>query len=356
MRNHRPLAVLTAAGLATSLLLSGCAGGAEPQPGSSESAAPGEQKVSIGVVFQSNVQPRWRFDAAEMEDEAKKQGYDIVVKYADGTAEKQADQIEQMVAGGINALIVNSADAEAIGALARKLREEGIKVISYDQAIKSDVDLNTSRSLIEAGQAQAQAAVEAVPSGEFGLIRGDNSRGPNAAIFDEQYQAVLAEHPDINVVYSSWTAKWDATKAQKEAEAALLKNPDIAAFIVSNDGMAAGVVQALRGANRAGEVFVTGLDAYEENLHLIYEGLQGMTIFTDVVAQSRHAVNAAAALVRGEKVEGVDETAMNGEFKAPYLNAPIIVVTKDTLCDFFEVAPQGWADPKVVFGGESPCK
>ena len=44
---------------------------------------------------------------------------------------------------------------------------------------------------------------------------------------------MLAEHPDINVVYSSWTAKWDATKAQKEAEAALLKNPDIAAFIVS---------------------------------------------------------------------------------------------------------------------------
>lgn len=353
---RRSAGSIAALALAAILPLSGCSSGKSADAGQSSPSAGGTSQVNIGVVFQSNLQPRWRHDAAAMEDEAAQKGYKLTVKYADGTAKKQTDQIEAMISQGVNVLIINAVDAQAMGVMARKARDLGIKVISYDQAIAADVDLNTSRSLRDTGTMQIQSAVAAVPKGKYALIRGDNSHGPNAAIFNEQYQAELAKHPEISVVYSIWTKDWNPTTAQDEAEAALLKNPDIDAFVVSNDGMAAGVVQALRSVNRDGKVFVTGLDAYEENLHLIYEGKQGMTVFTDIEKQARNAVNSGAALVRGEKLDGVDYSAKNGDFKAPYLNAPIISVTKNNLCDFFKIAPKGWADPKVVFGGPSPCQ
>ncbi|MCV4639308.1 substrate-binding domain-containing protein, partial [Escherichia coli] len=90
---------------------------------------------------------------------------------------------------------------------------------------------------------------------------------------------------------------WRPDEALKMAENALTQNKDnIQAFVVSNDGMAGGVVSALKNKGLAGKILVTGQDAAIEALQRIAEGTQTMTVYKPIIPLASGAVQAAIKL------------------------------------------------------------
>ena len=73
--------------------------------------------------------------------------------------------------------------------------------------------------------------------------------------------------------------------------------------MVSNDGMAGGVISALAKKNLAGKILVTGQDAGLEALQNIAEGKQTMTVYKPIIPLANAAVEAAIKLAKKEKLE-----------------------------------------------------
>ena len=117
------------------------------------------------------------------------------------------------------------------------------------------------------------------------------------------------------------------------AENALTQNNDnIKAFVVSNDGMAGGVISALEKKGLAGKIIVTGQDAQKDALQRIAEGKQAMTVYKPIVNLANAAVEAAIKLAKKETLTDA-KPFMNDNIKkeVPAILLEVTVVNKDNL-------------------------
>jgi len=354
----RPL--LAAASIAGALAVGvvGCGGDDETQnAGGSGGESAQKETYTIGVAMKTQLQRRWGFDVRAMERQAAVNGDKLIVQYANDDPATQADQVENLLSQGIDALIIVPVDDKAAAALADKARNQKVPVVSYDIAVRdTPIDFFVERDNEQAGAMQVEAAMRAVPEGKYALLRGDAAVGV-AQIMTEQWDKKLEGEDGIEVVYNQWIKNFDPGTAQSRAEDVLSRtNDDVDAFLSLNDGMATGIAQALKGRNLAGEVFVSGLDADPANLELIADGTQTMSVWTPIDDEATAAVNAARALAAGEKPEA-DATFDNGAGQIPTARIAVEEINQDNLCDFLSGGlPEGWVeDPSSIKPNGKAC-
>jgi D-xylose transport system substrate-binding protein len=142
----------------------------------------------------------------------------------------------------------------------------------------------------------------------------------------------LVDKGDIKIVADQWANDWLPVEALKITENALTKNNNqIDAVVVSNDGMAGGVVQALNEQNLAGKVLVSGQDADLAACQRIVAGTQSMTVYKPIKKLAEKAVELAIALAQKQPV--TDKTTMvnNGKKDVSSVLLEPIEVDKDNL-------------------------
>ena len=307
--------------------------------------------ITIGVAMKTHTELRWKFDEEIMRDEAAKLGVKLNFQWADNNPTTQASQFENLLSQKVNAIVIIPIDSAAAGRLIDEAHEQKVPVVSYDVPVSSaKLDFLVARDNAKVGVLQANAALEFAPKGNYVIIKGDPGNNV-AAIFGEGAEKILKSNKDINIVYDQFMANWDQKGAEAVAENQLsAHNDDIAAFVTSNDGMGQGVAQAVIGRKLAGKVFISGLDADTASLRLIGQGVQTMTVWTDLDEEDRAAIRAATALAKGQTPDLSVVTVDDG--KGPYPMHPIKVleVNKYNLCDFIaKISPKGWVSAKEVF-------
>jgi D-xylose transport system substrate-binding protein len=153
---------------------------------------------------------------------------------------------------------------------------------------------------------------------------------------------------DIKIVADNFITDWKPSEALNFAENALTQNnDDIQVFVVSNDGMAGGVIQALAKRGLAGKVLVTGQDAGLEALQNIAEGKQTMTIYKPIIPLATAAVEAAIKLANKQPLS--TQPVMNDVLKkeVPSILLEVIAVDKANLMD--TVIKDGYAKYDDVY-------
>jgi D-xylose transport system substrate-binding protein len=340
-----------AMGIAVAMLaMAGCAA-----PGG-DTGGGGDEQIVIGVAMKTQQQRRWAFDVEAMQKKADELGVKLIVQWANDDASAQSSQIENLLSQGVDALIITPVDDKAAAASVTQARAEGIPVLAYDIGIQGvPVDYFVIRDNPQVGVLQAEGALAFNPDGNYALIEGDPANDVAQAIHTAHLETLDGTSPTI--VYDQFTKNWDPTTALSEAETILSSNDDkVSAFLTANDGMATAVVQALRGRGLAGSVFVSGLDADAENLKLIDEGVQTMSVWTQIDEQGAIAVEVATKLAKGEKVDP-ETTIDNGSGEdIPARVAPVVAITKENLCDFVNnIAPEGWVTAADVFADPTSC-
>jgi len=133
---------------------------------------------------------------------------------------------------------------------------------------------------------------------------------------------------------------------------------DIQAFVVSNDGMAGGVVSALEKKGLAGKILVTGQDAALDGLQRIAQGTQTMTVYKPIVPLATQAVEAAIKLARKEPLNTIMfRNDVIGK-DVPAILLEVTVVDKDNLMT--TVIKDGYAKYEDVYKnvpeGQRPAK
>lgn len=350
--------VLAAVGIAGALAVGVAACGDDDEStGGSAAGGGGGETYTIGVAMKTQLQRRWGFDVRAMEEQAAKTGDELIVQYANDDPAAQADQVENLLSQGVDALIIVPVDDKAAGALVDQARNQKVPVVSYDIAVRdTPIDFFVERDNEQAGAMQVEAAKKAVPSGKYALLKGDAAVGV-AQIMSAQWIERLEGDSDVEVVYDQWIKNFDPATAQSRAEDVLSRNQDdVDAFLSLNDGMATGIAQALEGRNLDGKVFLSGLDADPANLELIANGTQTMTVYTPVDDEAVAAVDAARALAAGETPKS-DATFDNGAGQIPTARIAVEEINQDNLCEFVASGlPEGWVeDPSVLKPNGEPC-
>ncbi|MFZ1700624.1 MAG: D-xylose ABC transporter substrate-binding protein [Pyrinomonadaceae bacterium] len=318
------------------IVLTSCSGGTTPIANSAAESKDPNRKIRIGFAMDALKQERWQKDRDLFLARAAELGAEVILQTADGSDDAQMKQVESLLTQGIDVLVIVPHNAEVAGAMVDMAKKQDVPVISYDRLVRnSQPDLYVSFDNERVGELQARYLFDKQPTGNYILIGGAPTDN-NAALLRKGQLKVLQPAIDsgaIKVVADQWAKEWLAEEALKHTENALTQNNnDVVAVVVSNDGTAGGVIEALKSQNLAGKVLVSGQDAELAALQRILAGTQTMTVYKPISRLAPAAVEAAIALAKGEKPNAV-RTVNNGVIEVPSILIEPIPVDKQNLDD-----------------------
>nr|WP_236721731.1 substrate-binding domain-containing protein [Prescottella equi] len=213
------------------------------------------------------------------QEEADRLGVKLTVTDAGSDPSRQANDIQNAIARGVDAIVVNPVDSDAVVPSVQAANAAGIPVIALDRAPSGGLVVTTVASdNVEGGRLAARQLAELVGTGPVAVLEG--KPGTSAARdrqtgFDEE----IARHPGITVV-ASQPADFDRTKALDVMSNVLQSNPDIRGVFAANDEMALGAVKAL-GPRAGGQIKIVGFDGTPDGLAAVEAG----TVNADVAQQ-----------------------------------------------------------------------
>jgi putative multiple sugar transport system substrate-binding protein len=338
MRLGKKMGVV-AAGAALTLSLTAC-GGTGAGGGGDESAPAGDggEDVTIGVAMPTETSERWIQDGNAVKESLEEAGYKVDLQYAGDDIPTQTQQIDSMITGGADVLILAAIDGTALTSQLEAAAAANIPVISYDRLIRDseNVDFYVTFDNYQVGVAQATALLtglgltdaEGKPTGEKGPFNVELFAGSlddnNAHFFwdgamdtlkpfmDEGSIVVPSGQTDIE---QAATLRWSQETAQKRMEDLLTSTysggTELHGVLSPYDGISRGIITALQGVGmgptiKDGLPVVTGQDAEIASVKLIQDGVQQSTIFKDTRKLADQAVVAAEAYVNGEEPEAND--------------------------------------------------
>lgn len=291
-------------------------------------------KLKIGFSIEAMKGERWQTDLDSFTARAKLSGAEVISSDANGDDDLQFQQVRDMIHAGVKVLVLLPHDTNKAGRMVDAAKAANIKVISYDRlALNSDIDLYLSFDRVEIGRMQAEYLVQRAPKGNYVLIAGSPNDEGAEALHDEQMKVLRPsiDRGDIKVIADFYTKEWQPTEAYLHMLQAIESaHGDIAAVLVSNDGMATGVIQALREHNLAGKVLVSGQDADLANIICVAQGTQAMTVYKPVPIEAAMAAEQAVHLAKGEQTDA-DRTISNGQKTVPAILLKPVLVTKENI-------------------------
>lgn len=239
---------------------------------------------------------------------AEKAGLGVQAEDAQGDVSKQADQVNNLIASGVKALIVSPVDTSATQPITAAAQAAGIPLIYV--ARKPDQDL--PQNVIYVGSDERTSGV--MQAEEF--ARQLNGKG-RVVIFQGELAVntttvrtggidqVLAKYPEIEVIQKP-SANYQRQQASDIMTNILSSGEHVDGVIANNDEMAIGAILSTiaAGADPKPIVFA-GIDGTGEALHQMAEGNLDITVFHNAKGQGEKAVEAAVRMVKGEAVDPV---------------------------------------------------
>ena len=264
MRPSRPLIV---AFLIAAALLPGC-GPEEDQQAAPEQGGPGD-RPRIALIMKSLANEFFKTMEQGARDFQAGQP-DRFELTANGIPNEedvsgQVSLVEQMVAQGVDAIVIAPADSKALVGVLDRAMKEGIVVVNIDNKLDASVLAERNLRIPFVGpdnRAGARLAADYVgkqlaPGAAVAILEGIPS-----AFNGQQRKLGLDEGLEaagLNIV-TSQSANWEMSKASEIAAGILNEHADLKAILCANDSMALGAHAAVRDAGKSGKVFVTGYD------------------------------------------------------------------------------------------------
>ncbi|MFN6963088.1 MAG: substrate-binding domain-containing protein [Pyrinomonadaceae bacterium] len=333
----------------------GCAGGAANSTRTNsqdhDRGMDPNRKIKVGFSMATVKEERWQRDRDAFKEHCDKVAVECIISVADNNSDRQSNDVENLLTQGVDVLVIAPQDATQAASMVEKAKAQGVPVISYDRLINSNkIDLYISHQVPVIGRKIAEYALQHQPSGNYVMVYGGPTDN-NAHIMKKEQLAVLQPAIDkgsIKIVAEQFITDWKPELALNFMENILTReNDNIQAAIVSNDGMAGGVIQALERRGLIGKVLVTGQDAQIDALQRIAEGKQTMTIYKPIIPLASQAVEAAIKLARGEKLTttAFRNDAINADVPAILLE--VTSVDRSNLMD--TVIKDGYAKYEDVY-------
>ncbi|MCG6155181.1 sugar ABC transporter substrate-binding protein [Rubinisphaera margarita] len=246
----------------------GCAPG-ENGGNTSGSAESDSGKPRIALIMKSLANDFFSAMAkgAEEHQAAHAEEYELIVNGIKDERDlsRQVALVEEMIAAGVDAIVIAPADSKALVPALRRAQKAGIVVINIDNRLDQEVLEQEGVSIPFVGPDNKAGAKKVGDYLATKLAAGDavavlegirtSFNGTQRRLgFEEAMKAA-----DINIV-ASQSAQWEMSQANTVASSMLSEHPEIKAILAANDNMALGAVAAVQSAGLDHPVLVVGFD------------------------------------------------------------------------------------------------
>ena len=323
MLDHNRRAVLVAALILCCVSLV-CA----QAPGATQ---PAKEKIRIGWSIDDMRLERWQTDCDAFQQRARALGAEVIVTDAGGDPDKWLRQTREVLASGIQVLVLIGGDSKTEAEIATAAKARNVRVIAYEAGVTGTEDLYIVTDFSVIGRLQVSTLTDRAPTGNYVVLDGPAEQ--SGAFHGPQLEALQPFLKDgrIKLFADLNVPDWSAGEAYIKMTQVLESSHDnITAVVATNDSIAGGAIQALEEHGLAGKVLVSGQDADLSAVVRVLMGTQTMTLYKPIAPQAQAAAEAAVSLARGKPVKA------NGEFESATKHVPAIyfspvVVTKDNV-------------------------
>lgn len=263
----------------------------------------------VGIAMYTLSAPYFAAQVAAAADEAKKDGCEVSQSDGQNDMGKQIADVEDMVAKGVNLLILNPRDPEGLVAAANAATKAGVKVVVMDSSInpKAHVVTQVRSSNDQNGFLVGEWLAKKMEGKPIKMILLSGSQGNEVGrdrrlgVFKGLLEGQLVNegHAGFEVLGQGWGA-WSTDGGLKAAEDQLQAHPDANVILGENDSMVLGAIKALEAANKKGVLVLAAADGQKEALELIKDGTYGATGLNDPALVARTAVDIGVKALKGE--------------------------------------------------------
>lgn len=247
--------------------------------------------------------------------DADARGLSVQIEDAQNDVAKQLDQINNFIASGVSAIIVNPVDTSATQAMSDAAAAAGVPLVYVNRqpinvdslpdnqafVASNEVD-SSSQGFVEQCNQWAAAGKTEV---SVYVMQGELSNQAAVQRTQNYYDMMDAGKCAVKVtVIDQQTANWSRDQAQSLMTNWLSTGAPFDGILANNDEMAIGAIQAMKAAGiDMATVSVSGVDATQDALSAMQAGDLDVTVFQNAAGQGAGALDAATKLAAGETVD-----------------------------------------------------
>ena len=331
--------------------------GSQSSEPAASSGGNGDAKT-VGIAMPTQSLERWNRDGAYLDEQFKAAGYNTIVTYSDNKNEQQVNDIQNMLAQGVDLLIIAAIDGNALNTVMNDAGAAGVPVIAYDRLIMNDnASYYVSFDNYTVGKLQGEYVRDALDldnaAGPFNIefTAGDPADN-NAGYFFNGAMDVLKPYiesgklvvPSGQTEFSAVaTDQWQTDVALDRAQNVLASfysgGAKLDAWLCSNDSTSLGVAQAVTADYAGGNsVIITGQDGDVANLRNIKDGKQSMTVYKAVANEAVVTLDLAKAILDGKTADASLISASGWGFDCAY-DTESYETTPGNKCPSFLLVP-----------------
>ncbi|QPZ38154.1 ABC transporter substrate-binding protein [Paramicrobacterium chengjingii] len=296
-------------GAAASLLMGSLAGCSAADEGSGEAGG----KIAFlmpdraSTRYEEQDSPLFKKKVAELCENCE-----VLYQNADGDAAKQQQQVESMVAQGVDVIVIDAVDTTAAASSVQSAQASDIKVVTYDRPVPSvPADFYVSFDNKEIGALIAQSLIDHLADEgitEGGLLMVNGSPSDDAAMLIKEGSVEAVEDSGFDVLASYDTPDWVPQKAQDWVSGQISQfRDDVVGVVAANDGTAGGTIAAFKAAGVSDLPPVTGNDAEVAAIQRVISGDQYNTISKPISIVAEKAAEVAVGYINGDTPEADTE-------------------------------------------------
>ena len=271
-------------------------------------AAPAFAETRVAVSMTAFDNPFLTIIRNGITAEAEKLG-EVEVTFEDAQLDvaKQLSQVQNFIADGYDAIIVNPVDGDSTTAITQEAVAAGIPLV-YVNHPPGDIDALpegvsfVGSNEIDSGTMQTKA-VCALLDGKGDVLVMMGPLENHAAITRTQDIRDVIATPDCAgmKILEEQTANWSRAEAQDLMTNWLTSGMQFDAVIANNDEMAIGAILAMKAAGmNMDEVVTAGIDATPDGLAALASGDLDVTVFQNATRQGEVTLDTAVAMAKGE--------------------------------------------------------
>jgi inositol transport system substrate-binding protein len=242
-------------------------------------------------------------------------GVDLQIEDAGNDVAKQLDQINNFVASGVDAIIVNPVDTSATQAMSDAAAAGGIPLV-YVNREPINVDTLPDNQAFVASDERESGTLETKEVCRLFKEAGKTEVSVYVIMGELSNQAAQQRTQDIHDVIDAGecgvtvniidkqTSNWMRDEAQNLMTNWLSTATPFDGVIANNDESAIGAIQAIKASGMdVKPLIIGGVDATQDALQAMQAGELDVTVFQDAAGQGKGSLDAALKLAKGEAVE-----------------------------------------------------
>ena len=235
---------------------------------------------------------------------------DIQIEDAQNDVGKQLNQIQNFIASGVDAIVVNAVDTDATIAMTNAAADAGVPLVYVNREPINVDDLPDNQAFVASNEVES-GTLETFEvckllggKGKAVVLMGELSNQAARQRTADIYDVLELEMCSRIEIVEEQSGNWDRTQGADLMANWLSAGVEFDAVISNNDEMAIGAIQAMKAAGISMEdVIVGGVDATQDALAAMAAGDLDVTVFQDAAGQGSGSIDAALKLARGEDVD-----------------------------------------------------